>query len=223
MAYEEQYDERTHETYDRASFGGSLQLGERPAVIVVDFSCGFTDPECALGADMTDAVQACRRVLDAARAKGAVIVYTTVAYAPHLKDAGLAIQKSPAVSELQLGSRWAEIDERLGVREDEAVIVKKFPSALFGTPINSILTAQRVDTVILCGAVTSGCIRATAIDLFSNGYPTLVPRDCVADRAEGPHEANLFDMHAKYVDVVSSEDAIAYLQSVPDRTPAAAY
>ena len=221
MSYEKQYDDPTHRTYERASFGGRLKLGERPAVLVVDFSCGFTDPECALGADMSSAVEACRRVLDAARAKGALIVYTTVGYAPHLKDAGLSIQKSPAVAELQLNSRWLDIDERLGLREDEPVIVKKFPSALFGTPVTTIFTGHQIDTVILCGAVTSGCIRATAIDLFSNGYPTLVPRDCVADRAEGPHEANLFDMHAKYVDVVSSEEAIEYLRSVPDRAAAA--
>ena len=220
MAYEEQYGEQTHETYERATFGGSLTLGERPAVLVVDFSTGFTDPECPMGADMTDAVEACRRVLDAARAKGVLIVYTVVAYAPHLKDAGIGIQKSPAIGVLQLGSKWAEVDPRLGVRDDEVVVVKKFPSALFSTPITSILAAERIDTVVLCGAVTSGCIRATAVDLYSYGYPTLLPRDCVADRAEGPHVANLFDLSAKYVDVVTSDEAIDYLASVPERVPA---
>src|SRR5205823_6183857 len=98
----------------------------------------------------------CRRVLDAARAKGALIVYSTVGYAPHAKDAGPGVQKSPAVAQLQLDTRWIDIDERLGLRDDEVVVVKKFPSALFGTPVNSIFTANRIDTVILCGAVTSG-------------------------------------------------------------------
>ena len=217
MAYEDQYDQETRETYDRATFGGSLSLGERPAVLVVDFSTGFTDPECPMGADMTDAVAACRRVLDAARENGILIVYTVVAYAPHLRDAGIGVQKSPAIGVLQLGSKWADVDPRLGARDDEVVVVKKFPSALFATPIVSIFTAAQIDTVVLCGAVTSGCIRATAVDLYSYGYPTILPSDCVADRAEGPHVANLFDLSAKYVDVVSSARAIEYLESVPRR------
>jgi maleamate amidohydrolase len=219
VADDAHYGDQTRETYERATFGGSLTLGERPAVLVVDFSTGFTDPECPMGADMTEAVEACRHVLEAARAKGVLIVFTVVAYAPHLKDAGIGIQKSPAIGVLQLGSNWAQVDPRLGVRDDEVVIVKKFPSALFATPITSIFTAERIDTVVLCGAVTSGCIRATAVDLYSYGYPTLLPRECVADRAEGPHVANLFDLSAKYVDVVTSAEAIDYLAGVPGRLP----
>jgi nicotinamidase-related amidase len=222
VTYEDQYDERTRETYDRATFGGELTLGERPAVLVVDFSTGFTDPECPMGADMTDAVEACRRVLDVARSQGVLILYTVVAYAAHLRDAGIGIQKSPAIGQLQLGSPWAEVDPRLGLRDDEVVIVKKFPSALFGTPVVSIFATERIDTVVLCGAVTSGCIRATAVDLYSHGYPTLLPSDCVADRAEGPHVANLFDLSAKYVDVVTSAEAIAYLERVPGRLTSSA-
>lgn len=222
MTIEGRYDEETRRVYERASFGGSVPLGTRPAVIVVDFSCAFTDPASPLGADMTSAVQACRRVLDAAREKGLLIMYTTVAYTAGLKDAGLTIAKSPACGELQYGSRWAEIDSRLGVRPEELVIVKKAPSALFGTNVAAIMTSQGIDTVILCGAVTSGCIRATAIDLFQHGFPTLVPRDCVADRARGPHEANLFDMNEKYVDVVSSERTIEYLGRTPSAMAPAA-
>jgi maleamate amidohydrolase len=203
---------RRDSIYERASFGGRLSLGRNPGVLVVDFTCGFTDPESAFGADMTAEVEATRRVLDAAREKGFLITYTTVGYEPHLKDAGLALQKAPRGADLLVGSHWGEIDARLGAREEEPVILKKFPSAFFGTPMISILVSNRIDTVILCGAVTSGCIRATAIDLFSHGFPTLVPRDCVADRAQGPHEANLYDMNAKYVDVVTSEEAIAYME-----------
>jgi maleamate amidohydrolase len=207
------FDEETLETYERASFGHTLTRGTRPAVLVVDFSCGFTDPESPVGADMTDAVLATRKLLDAARDQQLLVSYTTVAYAAHLKDAGLTIQKSPAVGELQYGTAWANVDPRLGVRDDEVVIVKKGPSALFGTNMAAIYVSQRVDTVVLCGAVTSGCIRATAIDLFQHGFPTLIPRECVADRAEGPHEANLFDMHAKYADVITLDDALAYVAS----------
>jgi maleamate amidohydrolase len=210
-------DEQAQEVYERARLGGSLTLGERPAVLVVDFSCGFTDPECALGAEMSDEIEATRRLLDAARTKGIAVVFTTIGFEPSLKDGALWIQKAPALADLQLGGRWVEIDPRLERREDETVIVKKGASAFFGTNLAAILISQGVNTVILCGATTSGCIRATAVDLLQHGFPTLVPRECVGDRAEAPHEANLFDIQAKYADVVSVEDALEYLESVPDR------
>ena len=108
-----------------------------------------------------------------------------------------------------------EIDPRLGRREDETVIVKKGASGFFGTNLASVLVSQGVDSVILCGATTSGCVRATAVDLLQYGWPTLVPRECVGDRAQAPHDANLFDIQAKYADVVSVDDAIAYVEGVP--------
>jgi maleamate amidohydrolase len=207
-------DEQAREVYERARLGGSLAPGERPAVLVVDFSCGFTDQECALGADMSNEIEATRRLLDAARAKGLAVVFTTIGFEASLKDGALWIQKAPALADLQLGGRWVEIDPRLERREDETVIVKKGASAFFGTNLAAILVSQGVDTVILCGATTSGCIRATAVDLLQHGFPTLVPRECVGDRAQAPHEANLFDIQAKYADVVSLEDALGYLDSV---------
>jgi maleamate amidohydrolase len=210
-------DEQAREVYERARLGGSLALGERPAVVVVDFSCGFTDPECALGADMTAEIEATRRLLEAARARGVPIVFTTIGFESSLKDGALWLQKAPARADLQLGGHWVAIDSRLERREDETVLMKKGASAFFGTNLAAILVSQGVDTVVLCGATTSGCIRATAIDLLQNGYPTLVPRECVGDRAEAPHEANLFDIQAKYADVVSLEHALGYLESVPDR------
>jgi maleamate amidohydrolase len=208
-------DDQARQVYERARLGGSVTLGERPAVLVVDFSCGFTDPECALGADMTDEVEATRRILDVARAKGLAVVFTSIGFEPSLKDGGLWLQKAPALGDLQLGGRWVEIDPRLEPRGDETVVLKKGASAFFGTNLAAILISQGVDTVILCGATTSGCVRATAVDLLQHGFPTLVPRECVGDRAQAPHEANLFDIQAKYADVVSLEDALGYLESVP--------
>ena len=117
--------------------------------------------------------------------------------------------------------RWVEIDPRLERKDDETVVVKKGASAFFGTNLAGILVTQGVDSVILCGATTSGCIRATAIDLLQHGYPSLVPRECVGDRAQAPHEANLFDIQAKYADVVPLELAREYLDSVPERAGAA--
>jgi maleamate amidohydrolase len=210
-------DERARDVYAKAGLGQGVTMGEHPAVLVIDFSCGFTDPECTLGSDMTPEVEATKRLLDVARAKGLPIVYTTIGFEPSLKDGGLWMQKVPALGDLQMSGRWVDIDPRLEPREDETVIVKKGASGFFGTNLASVLVSQQVDSVILCGATTSGCIRATAIDLLQYGWPTMVPRECVGDRAQAPHEANLFDIQAKYADVVSVDDAIAYLEGVPGK------
>jgi nicotinamidase-related amidase len=215
-------DEAAKAVYEKAGLGQAVTLGDRPAVLVIDFSCGFTDPDCPLGSDLTPQVEATRRVLDAAREKGLPVVFTTIAFEPSLKDGGLWMQKVPALGVLQLGGRWAEIDTRLGARDDETVLVKKGASGFFGTNLASVLVSQGVDSVILCGATTSGCVRATAIDLLQYGWPTIVPRECVGDRAQAPHEANLFDIQAKYADVVSVDDALAYLEAVPGKVGTAA-
>jgi nicotinamidase-related amidase len=214
-------DKQAQQIYQRAGIGHNVTLGSRPAVLVVDFSCGFTDPECTLGADMTEPVEATKRLLDVARGKGLPVVFTTIGYEASLRDGGLWLQKVPALGDLQIGGRWVEIDPRLEPREDEAIVLKKGASGFFGTNLASILISQQVDSVVLCGATTSGCIRATAIDLLQYGYPTIVPRECVADRAQAPHDANLFDINAKYADVVSVGEALEYLESVPSHAAAA--
>ena len=215
-------DEAAKAVYAKAGLGQAVTLGDRPAVLVIDFSCGFTDPECALGSDLTSEVAATRRLLDAARAKELPVIFTTIGFDASLKDGGLWMQKVPALAVLQMGGRWMDIDPRLDPRADETVIVKKGASGFFGTNLASVLVSQGVDSVILCGATTSGCIRATAVDLLQYGWPTLVPRECVGDRAQAPHDANLFDIQAKYADVVSVEDALAYLEGVPGKVGAPA-
>ncbi len=204
----------TREVYGRARLGQSVTLGSRPAVLVVDFSRGFTDPESTMGSDLTAEVGATNRLLAAARERGIPVIFTTIGFEANLKDGSLWLQKAPGLAELQVGGKWVEIDPRLGRREDEVVILKKGASAFFGTNLPSVLVSQNVDTIVLCGATTSGCIRATAVDLLQYGYPTLVPRECVGDRARAPHEANLVDIQAKYADVVSIEDALSYLERV---------
>jgi nicotinamidase-related amidase len=211
-------DQEATVAYERAGIGHSLILGERPAVLVIDFSCGFTDPECPAGTDLTSEVVATRRVLDAARAKGLLVVFTTIAYESGARDAGIWPQKMPVVGVLEVGSRWVELDPRLARRDDEPLIVKKGASGFFGTNLTAILVSAHVDSVVLCGATTSGCIRSTAVDLLQHGWPTIVPRECVGDRARAPHEANLFDIQAKYADVVSLDHALGYLDAVPDRS-----
>jgi len=215
-------DEQARDVYAKAGLGHGVTMGEHPAVLVIDFSCGFTDPGCALGSDLTTEVEATKRLLDVARAKGLPVVYTTIGFEPSLKDGGLWMQKVPALGDLQMGGKWVDIDPRLEPREDETVIVKKGASGFFGTNLASVLVTQQVDSVILCGATTSGCIRATAIDLLQYGWPTMVPRECVGDRARAPHEANLFDIQAKYADVVSLDEAILYLEGVSGKVGAPA-
>jgi maleamate amidohydrolase len=212
--------EETREVYERARPGQSVTLGERPAVLVVDFSRGFTDPGCTMGSDLTEEVEATRRLLATAREREVPVIFTTIGFEPNLKDGSLWLEKAPGLRELIVGGRWVEIDPRLERRSEETVILKKGASAFFGTNLPSVLVSQGVDTVIMCGATTSGCIRATAVDLLQYGYPTLVPRQCVGDRAQGPHEANLVDIQAKYADVVSMEDALSYLQRVKETASA---
>ena len=213
--------DETREIYERARLGQSVTLGERPAVLVVDFSRGFTDPECTMGSDLTQEVEATHHLLVTAREKEIPIIFTTIGFEPNLKDGSLWLQKAPGLADLQVGGKWVDIDPRLERAEDEVVILKKGASAFFGTNLPSVLVSQGVDTIVLCGATTSGCIRATAVDLLQYGYPTLVPRECVGDRAQGPHEANLIDIQAKYADVVPVEDALSYLDGVGDRVGAA--
>jgi maleamate amidohydrolase len=215
-------DAEARRVYAAARLGQAVTMGERPAVLVVDFSCGFTDPECALGSDLSDEVEATRQLLEAARAKGLPVIFTTIGYEPSLKDGGLWLQKVPSLGDLQVGGCWVEIDPRLAPREDETIVLKKGASAFFGTNLATILVSQGIDSVVLCGATTSGCVRATAIDLLQYGFPAMVPRECVGDRAQAPHEANLFDINAKYADVVSLDDALAYVESVRGKVAAPA-
>ena len=176
----------TTEIYERARLGQSVTLGSRPAVLVVDFSRGFTDPESTMGSDLTEEVEVTNRLLAAAREKGIPVIFTTIGFESNLKDGSLWLQKAPGLAELQVGGKWVEIDPRLERREDEVVILKKGASAFFGTNLPSVLVSQNVDTIVLCGATTSGCIRATAVDLLQYGYPTLVPRECVGEKVGAP-------------------------------------
>jgi nicotinamidase-related amidase len=215
-------EQETIQIYDKAGLGHGLSLGVRPAVLVVDFACGFTDAATPLGADMSAEVEATKQLLDVARAKAIPVIFTAVGYEASEATRGtLWFQKLPGLKDLEVGTQAVEIDPRLELRADEIVILKKGASAFFGTNLGSVLLHEHVDSVILCGATTSGCIRATAVDLLQHGWPTLVPRECVADRAQGPHEANLFDIQAKYADVVTLEDALSYLDTLDtERSPA---
>jgi N-formylmaleamate deformylase len=205
-------DHETERVYARAGFGGTVRRGTRPAVVVVDFSRGFTEPRFPTGSDLSAEVEATGRLLAAARDQDVPVLFTTIAYEPHLRDGGAWLEKAPGLGVLQIGSELVEIDPRLAVGDRDPVIVKKGASAFFGTNLAGILANLHVDTVLLCGATTSGCIRASAVDSVQSGFSTLVVRECVGDRAQGPHESNLFDIQAKYADVIELDDALAYLR-----------
>jgi nicotinamidase-related amidase len=197
-------------------FGGDLGFGARPAVVVVDLVNGFTDPESPLGSDLDAVVESTRTLLDGAREAGVPVCFTTVVYdEANERAAAVFLRKVPALAVLRPGSRWIEVDERLGRREDEPVLSKAFASAFFGTPLASMLTGR--DTLLVCGATTSGCVRATVVDAVQHGLAPVVPRECVGDRWDAAHEANLFDMQAKYADVVPLSEAARAMQQAGKR------
>jgi nicotinamidase-related amidase len=191
--------------------GGRTGFGERPALLVVDMSCGFTDEASPLGADVSPAVAEIQRLLAVAREAAVPIVFTTVSYDADLVEAGVWPRKIPGQRVLVEGSRWVEIDPRLARRAGETLLVKKYASCFFGTPLAAQLTAKGVDTIVVTGVTTSGCVRATAVDGCSAGFRVIVPRQAVADRWGPSHAMSLFDIDMKYGDVVDVEDAIAHL------------
>jgi maleamate amidohydrolase len=203
--------DETRHIYERAGIGHRFRRGGHPGVLVVDFSAGFTDPGYVTGADLSLEVATTRRVLDVARDCGRPAYFTTIAFEPSLRDSGVWLQKMPGMRTLIAGTAPVALDERLGRRDDEALIVKKGASAFFGTNLTALLIADGVDTLIVCGATTSGCVRASVVDAVQYGFPVLVPRECVGDRAAAPHAANLFDIDAKYGDVVSVDDVLDYV------------
>jgi maleamate amidohydrolase len=194
-------------------FGGCGGFGRSPALVVIDMSLGFTDPESPLACDLEGPISEIQKLLEAARRAEMPVVFTTVAYRESDKlTAAAFIDKVPALLTLEAGTRWAEIDPRISPRETEPVLNKLFASGFFGTGLSSLLTAAGVDTLIITGASTSGCVRATAVDALQYGFRPVVPREAVGDRNEQAHEANLYDIDAKYGDVVPVRDALDLLE-----------
>lgn len=200
--------------YSTAGFGAAVPRGIRPAVIVVDFSYGFTDVQYPTAADMSAQITATRKLTDFSRSAGIPVIYTTIAYQPWEIEALPWLKVATGMAALKAGTRLVEIDRATGIQPDDTVLVKCGASSFHGTNLSALLTASQVDTVVVTGATTSGCVRATVVDAVQYGFNVLVPRDCCADRATAPHQANLYDMEQKYADVTDSEDVMAWLQDV---------
>lgn len=195
-------------------FSRTIGFGAAPAVVNIDFVRAFTNPDMPLGAPLEAEMEQTVRILQEARAAKAPIFFTSVAYeARDLADAGIWALKQTGVMTLRAGTPEVEVDPRLGRLPEEPVLFKKYASAFFGTDLLTRLNTLRVDTLILTGCTTSGCVRATAVDGLQNGFRVMVAREAVGDRAKAAHEQSLFDLNAKYADVLSVEQILEYLQA----------
>jgi nicotinamidase-related amidase len=206
-----------HAIYQHAQLGHKLGYGKRPAIVVVDFQIGFTAPERSPLAGNLDAeVAATNKLIAAARKNNVPVIFTVVGYDPHRQDdAGLWPEKAPSLRLLKLGSELVDLDPRLDRSPEDLVIVKKYASGFFGTYLASTLTMKAVDTVVVTGCTTSGCVRATVMDALAHGFRPIIPLEAVGDRAQEPHEANLFDISSKYGDVVPTQEVIDYFDRLP--------
>jgi len=200
--------------YDERGYDRRIGFGARPAIMVIDFSRAFTGGRSEFpGGDFGPEIEQTRRLLDAARPRAIPVFFTTIAYDEPSRDAGLWGAKVPWLEHCKAGTPLVEIDAALDPRLGEPVIVKKYPSAFFGTDFEARLVACRIDTLVLAGCTTSVCVRATAIDAMQRGYRPVVAAEAVGDFNRALHTVHLKDLHARYADVVSADEVLAYLRS----------
>ena len=202
------------DVYRQQGFGQAIGRGKRPALLVVDFVNGFLDPSIFGGGNIAEAAERTRPLLGSARDNGLPIVFTRIVYAEDGSDAGVWCEKAPRLKTLTETSAASQVVDFLGPRAGELVVRKTQASAFFGTDLSSYLTYRRVDSVIIAGCTTSGCVRATVVDAISYNFRPIVVSDCVGDRAAGPHEANLFDIGQKYADLIELDEANKWLSAV---------
>lgn len=205
--------EELAENYAQA-FAGRLEPGNAPALLLVDMVEAYLQPDSPLFCDTAAAAaESAARLLAAARAGGRPVIFTNVAYEPGGADGGLFYRKVPALRLMERGSPYGAFPENLRPKDGEPVFTKQYPSAFFGTDLDLSLREMNVDTLVICGYSTSGCVRASVLDALQYGFAPFVARDACADRHPEPHQANLFDLQAKYAEVVEMDRAIRLLQS----------
>lgn len=203
------------ETFFRQrGFGRKIGFGSHPAIIAVDLVKGFTEPTFPLGSNLDSVLNATSQVLTAARAARLPIFYTALWYEEDLRDAGVWVLKQEALRSMIRGCEATELDPRLDRLPEEPILPKKYASAFFGTDLVSRLNARAVDTLVITGCTTSGCVRATAVDAIQYGYRPIIVREAVGDRARAAHEQSLFDLEQKYADVIGLEDVQAHFASL---------
>ena len=201
------------EFFRQRGFGLRIGFGKRPALLVIDMIKAFTDPSMMLGADLDAQIEATRQLLQAARNATIPVIFSTVAYdEPQQKDAGIWALKQRGTATLVAGSDGVRVDQRLGFRAPDMLLVKKYASCFFGTDLVPRLLAHGVDTLVIAGCTTSGCVRATAVDACQTGFRPMVVREAVGDRSAAAHAQSLFDLDAKYADVVTLQETLRYLR-----------
>lgn len=198
-------------------FAGSLRPGDRPAVLAIDMMAAYFTPGSDLCLPSRDCLESASRVLASAREAGVPVIHTRVEFGPGGLDGGVFLQKVPALRALIGDAAPGRLMPEVAPLEDELVLVKQYASAFFGTTLASTLTALGVDTVVITGVSTSGCVRATGVDALQHGFVPVVVRDAVGDRGPGPHEANLYDLQAKYAEVVGEAEVRTYLSQITER------
>ncbi|QBF32002.1 isochorismatase family protein [Thalassococcus sp. S3] len=208
--------DRLDQNYARAGYHAAQSWGTRPALMLIDFAKAYFDPGAPLygGEGCQIALDNAARLAPAARDVGIPVIHTEVKYQPGGADGGAFYAKVPALSCFDAGAETQELAPPLTLEPSDILITKQYPSAFFGTSLAATLHWLKVDTLLLAGVTTSGCVRATCIDSISHGFVTLVVEDAVGDRAEGPHHANLYDMSAKYADLLSTDAAINYIKNI---------
>ena len=208
------------EFFRQRGFGLTIGFGERPALIVIDMLKGFTDPAMPLGANLDREIEAQRPLLDVAHERAIPVFFSTVTYhEADIRDAGIWALKQKGALTLTAGSEAVKIDPRLDMGPNDSLLIKKYASCFFGTDLVPRLNSRRVDTLIITGCTTSGCVRATAVDAVQNGFRPMVVREAVGDRSAAAHAQSLFDLNAKYADVVSLEETLHYLHTVGHNRP----
>ena len=191
-----------------------IGFGKKPALVLVDFVQAYFDKSCDLYADVEDALASAIRIRNVARKAGVLVIYTNVVYHQSAVDGGRFYEKAKPLRYFLEGSPMGKWPEGLEPPEDELIISKQYPSAFFGTSLASTLTAAGIDSLLITGLTTSGCIRATCVDCCSHGFIPIVIEEACGDRHDEPHRANLFDMNAKYADVVKEAKAVDYLATL---------
>ena len=198
--------------YAHAGFGGTVGWGDRPAILVIDVCRAYVDEQSPLFHDrFVTASQACARLVAAGRAAGIPVLFTRVEFEPGGADGGVFYRKVPALACFDRGNPLAEFLHDPAPEPGDVVVTKQYASAFFGTSLAATLTARGIDTVVICGLSTSGCVRATGVDACQHGFRPIVVDEACGDRDAAVHAANLFDLGAKYADVVPLEEAIARL------------
>ncbi|WP_394760442.1 isochorismatase family protein [Phenylobacterium sp.] len=197
--------------YEKAGFGGRLVFGAAPAYLVVDVVRAYTDPASPLYAGVEAALASNIRMIAACRAQDVPVIFTRVLYQAGGADGGVFYRKVPALSAYLEGSPLGDFCEGIVPTADEVIVTKQYASAFFGTSLAATLRAIGVDTVLMGGFSTSGCVRASALDALQNGFVPFVVADACGDRDPRPHDASLFDLQAKYAEVVSEATALSLI------------